>query len=108
MGLVYFSIPVLAGWYLVDWTREQSNKNIGKDGERLPVKEVKGLGSSRILSVGSDDNVEKRQKVGAGGWGGGVNLAVSDAETQRRNQAKLEKFLQKQRIKIDKDEEGSS
>jgi len=34
--------------------------------------------------------------VGADGWGGGVHLAVSNKETQERNNKMLRKFLKKQ------------
>lgn len=37
------------------------------------------------------------QKIGAGGWGGGVNLATSDQATQDVNRINLERFLKKQR-----------
>jgi len=35
--------------------------------------------------------------IGAGGWGGGVNLVASDRETQNVNRINLERFLKKQR-----------
>jgi hypothetical protein len=37
------------------------------------------------------------QKLGAGGWGGGVHLVNSDNETQDVNRINLERFMKKQR-----------
>ena len=45
------------------------------------------------------------KKVGAGGWGGGVNLATSDEEIQKRNRKMLKKFLKQQRKLLGKDKE---
>ena len=40
---------------------------------------------------------ERTERVGAGGWGGGVRLVTSDQETQETNRINLERFLRKQR-----------
>ena len=46
----------------------------------------------------SDGNGEKKvQKIGAGGWGGGVHLVTSDKETADVNKKNLERFLKEQR-----------
>jgi hypothetical protein len=89
MGFVYMTIPVVGGYYVMQWAIHKSHESIGERGERLPVKTVQGLGDKRIASDGSV------QTVGAGGLGGGVHLSVSTEEEQRRNRRKLEKFLQK-------------
>jgi len=91
MGCFYFSVPVVAGSYIMQWAISKSHYSIGEHGERLPVKEVQGIGDVRVDEQGN------RQRVGAGGWGAGVKLAVSDEETQRRNREQLNKFLKAQK-----------
>lgn len=50
------------------------------------------------MIVADDASGEKRvEKVGAGGWGGGVRLATSNEMTQKVNRTNLERFLKKQR-----------
>lgn len=85
MGFVYFSIPVVAGWTIMQWAISKSHESIGENGEKLPVKTVLGIGDRR----GHDGKL-----VGGEGWGGGVKLVVSDDETQKKNRLKLNKFLQ--------------
>ena len=101
MGFVYFSIPVISGWYIMQWAISKSHESIGYQGERLPQKSVQGLGDQRpvVRTVGNTEGktqeVVEYQKVGAGGWGGGVHLVVSDEEEQQRNRKKLRKLLRK-------------
>jgi hypothetical protein len=95
MGMVYFTIPVVGGWYIMQWAISKSHHSIGLYGEKLPNQSrIEGLGDKRVVVT---EDTEQVQKVGAGGWGGGVHLAVSDEESQRRNQEKLRKFLKRQR-----------
>jgi hypothetical protein len=95
MGMVYFTIPVVGGWYIMQWAISKSHHSIGLYGEKLPNQSrIQGLGDKRVVVA---EDTEQVQKVGAGGWGGGVHLAVSDEESQRRNQEKLRKFLKRQR-----------
>ena len=68
-------------------------------GELLRQKQIEGIGNKRVSEDG------KVTKVGAGGWGGGVNLAVSNETTQQRNKEMLHKFLKKQRRKQQRMEE---
>ena len=63
-------------------------------------KKIEGVGDKRIVN----ENTGEVTKVGAGGWGGGVNLAVSDENTQKKNQEMLRKFLKQQRKKLRKEE----
>mmetsp|Transcript_24076 Transcript_24076/g.75795 ORF Transcript_24076/g.75795 Transcript_24076/m.75795 type:complete len:117 (-) Transcript_24076:330-680(-) len=35
MGFVYFCIPVVGGYYLMQWALEKSEENIGKNGAKL-------------------------------------------------------------------------
>jgi len=100
MACFYFSVPVVGGWYVMQWAISKSHASIGEQGERLPVKTVQGIGDKMI---GEDGQVVTH--VGAGGWGGGVNLAVSDEETQQRNRKMLNKFLRQQKRR-QKEEEG--
>lgn len=44
-----------------------------------------------------DESGERAERIGAGGWGGGVHLVTSDQETQDINRVNLERFLKKQR-----------
>lgn len=64
-------------------------------------KQIEGIGNKRIVN----EETGETAKLGAGGWGGGVNLAVSNEEIQRQNQEKLRKFLKQQRKKLKKQEE---
>jgi hypothetical protein len=59
-------------------------------GEKLQNKKIQGLGDKVIVDG-------EAKKIGAGGLGGGVNLAVSNETIQERNQKMLKKFLKKQR-----------
>ena len=59
-------------------------------GEKLDVKTIQGIGDKRVLNG-------ELQKVGAGGIGGGVKLAVSDSEVQQRNRKMLETYLKRER-----------
>ena len=89
MGFVYMTVPIIGGYHVMQWAISKSHESIGERGEKLPIKTVQGIGDKRIKRDGSS------QTVGAGGIGGGVHLAVSTEEEQRRNRRKLEKFLQK-------------
>jgi hypothetical protein len=105
MGFVYFSIPVISGWYIMQWAISKSHQSIGYHGEHLPHKSVQGIGDQRpVVRTTNASNagreteqvqVVEYQKVGAGGWGGGVHLVVSDEEEQKRNRKKLRKLLKK-------------
>jgi hypothetical protein len=96
MGFVYFLVPVVSGWYIMQWAIRQSHASIGERGEHLPVRQelpAGGIGGKhRVNADGSLTPIG-----GSGGWGAGVNLAVSDPETQERNRRKLLKFLKQQR-----------
>lgn len=82
MGSLYFSIPVVLGYFVVTKVVDMSESTVQ---ERL------GGTNSNI----SEENAS--EKIGAGGWGGGVNLATSNKETQDVNRINLERFLKKQR-----------
>lgn len=75
-------------------------------GEKLRNKQIEGIGDKRVVN-----QTGEVQKLGAGGWGGGVNLAKSDENIQRRNQKMLKKFLKQQKKKLkkqDKNEEAQT
>jgi hypothetical protein len=91
MGGVYFTIPVVGGYYVMQWAIHKSHETIGEHGELLEEKKIQGIGDKRITTKGT------MEKVGAGGLGGGVKLAVSDEKTQEQNKAMLEAFFREQR-----------
>jgi len=93
MGCVYFSIPVIGGYQVMQWAIGKSHQAIGEHGELLEEKRIQGIGNVRILEDGT------KEQVGAGGVGGGVKLAVSDERTQEQNRAMLEAFFKQQRRK---------
>ena len=101
MGLVYFSIPVMAGYFIMNWTMERAQKSIGAQGEKLPPQ-PKTAGNTIVTESG------EVQKVGAGGWGGGVRLMASDEETQKKNQEKIRKFLRRQQRLMKKEQQKES
>jgi hypothetical protein len=96
MGFVYFCIPVVGGYYVMQWAIGKSHKSIGPRGELLRKKEIEGLGDKRILENGEYEIV--------GGSRGSVRLAVSDAKTQVQNRKNLEAFFKKERKKRKKKE----
>jgi hypothetical protein len=66
---------------------------------------IQGLGDKKLIK---DESGERTERVGAGGWGGGVHLANSDKETQDVNRVNLERFFRKQRrLKEKRDREAS-
>ncbi|GKY94649.1 hypothetical protein MPSEU_000430400 [Mayamaea pseudoterrestris] len=83
MGFVYMTIPIVGGYYVMQWAIGKSHESIGERGELLPVKTVQGIGNMRIASDGSVRTIRT-----------GVHLSVSSEEEQRRNRKKLERFLQ--------------
>lgn len=94
MGCVYFTIPVVGGMSVMNWSIGKAHAAIGESGERLPQKYAhrQGLVGDAIVTPDGET-----KKVGAGGWGGGVHLAVSDEETQRRNRQALNHFFASQK-----------
>mmetsp|Transcript_2379 Transcript_2379/g.3217 ORF Transcript_2379/g.3217 Transcript_2379/m.3217 type:complete len:148 (+) Transcript_2379:156-599(+) len=99
MALVYFTIPVIGGYYIMQWA-------ISKAPTAIEMENQEGVlyGNKRVLDDGQE------QVVGARGWGGGVNLAVSDAETQERSSESLKRYMkqlkkqQRQQRKREKEE----
>jgi hypothetical protein len=61
---------------------------------------IQGIGDKRIVQKSDGDQQQHQpphlELVGAGGWGGGVNLATSDQKTQDINRINLERFRKKQ------------
>ena len=57
---------------------------------------IQGMGQHVVVKDQTTGG-ERVEKVGAGGWGGGVHLADSDQRTQDVNRINLERFLKKQR-----------
>jgi predicted secreted protein len=40
MGCVYFTIPVVGGWYVMQWAISKSVDSIGPRGEKLRIKQL--------------------------------------------------------------------
>ncbi len=100
MGCIYFSVPVVGGWYVMQWAIGKAHDSIGEKGEKLEVKEIQGLGNQRIVTTSSSEDGEvkvQRIGVGAGGLGMGVKLAMSDDQDQQNSKKMLEKMLKKAR-----------
>jgi len=95
MGCVYATIPIIGGFYAMEWTKRKQRDLIGEKGEKLRVKEIQGIGDQTTL------NGETR-KVGGGGLYGGVKLTVSDVEDQKRSKFMLEQFLKKEQRRMKK------
>ena len=95
MGSLYFSIPVVLGYFVVTKVVDIAESTVQ---ERLGGGSSSSSSSSGTAG-GSDsgENEYEYEKIGAGGWGGGVNLATSDKETKDVNRINLERFLRKQR-----------
>jgi hypothetical protein len=103
MGGVYFTLPILGGYHVMQWAISKSHQSIGVRGEFLPRERKELLddsSSTRLRGSVVGDRRADGTTVGAGGWGGGVRLAVSDEETQRKNRSKLDKFLKKQQKQL--------
>ena len=89
MSCFYFSLPVVAAYFGVNKLADASE-------------------SAAQERFGDQKTIAKDEvKIGAGGWGGGVNLATSDRQTQEFNRINLERFLKKQR-KLKKKEEAAA
>ena len=71
---------------------------ISNTGEKLKIKTIEGIGDKII-----DKSTGETKKIGAGGWGGGVNLAVSNETIQKENTRKLKKWLKKQRKRVERE-----
>lgn len=101
MGCVYFSIPVVAGYAISTWAVSISEATVQERFANTDNKDIQGIGDKRIVQ---DENGQVTyNKVGAGGWGGGVHLVTSDHETHDINRINLERFLKKQRrLKLQK------
>ena len=90
MAVFYFCIPIVGGHYVMEWAKSKSIDEIGERGEKLRQKTIQGFGNKTII----DGKVES---IGAGGWGGGVHLAMSDEETRERNRVMLEAMFKRER-----------
>merc|ERR1719223_1581844 len=113
MSFVYFSIPVLGGYFVANKAVALSESSVQErfgdlDRNCTDTTNVK-MGSSfssspkleqRIVLSGDKIVVHDvgtgNEKVGAGVWGGGVKLATSDESTQEVNRINLERFMKKQ------------
>lgn len=90
MGCLYFTIPVVGGWNVMQWAISRSHQSIGPKGELLEIKEVQGIGQT--ATVGGESKI-----IGAGGVGMGVKLATSDKDDQERSKKMLANILKQSR-----------
>jgi len=67
----------------------KSHESIGEKGEKLKQKTLQGIGNKAIING-------EEVKVGAGGYLGGVRLAVSDESVREKNNRMLKAFLKKE------------
>jgi hypothetical protein len=103
MGCAYFTIPIIGGYYIMQWAISKAPKELQMDQHGIQKGEV--YGNTRIVQGGQE------QRVGAGGWGGGVKLAVNDAETQERSSKSLKRYmrqLKRERQKQQQEKPSSS
>ena len=74
----------------MEWAKSKSVDEIGARGEKLREKKLQGYGNKTVI----DGKVES---IGAGGWGGGVHLAMSDEDTREKNRVMLEAMFKRER-----------
>mmetsp|Transcript_24106 Transcript_24106/g.66818 ORF Transcript_24106/g.66818 Transcript_24106/m.66818 type:complete len:162 (-) Transcript_24106:454-939(-) len=89
MGVVYMSIPIIAGYHIMQWAISKAPTELPEEFMKEQGQKEGVYGNTRIGADGSE------QKVGAGGWGAGVNLAVSDKETNERSAESLKRYMRK-------------
>eukprot|EP00536_Pseudo-nitzschia_multiseries_P007722 jgi/Psemu1/196259/e_gw1.184.49.1 len=105
MSCVYFSIPVIAGYVLVNEIIDRSESTVH---ERIRIAIATQSGGANANANANAEEAQPQPQpqpqstetapiIGAGGWGGGVRLAGSDRATQDVNRINLERFLRKQR-----------
>jgi hypothetical protein len=100
MGCFYFSVPVVGGWYVMQWAIGKAHKSIGPKGEYLQVKEVQGIGQTAIING-------ETKRIGAGGLGMGVKLAISDKDDQERSKKMLAKMLKENKKRNQRQKEDT-
>jgi hypothetical protein len=137
MSGVYFSIPVVLGYYISIQAVAISESTVeerflgkrGSDRRHPDVDDAASvvggsssdsdhlklpppppppplqLGGDKILVKDEVNGTERIERVGAGGWGGGVHLVTSDRDTQDVNRKNLERFLKRQRRLKERKEE---
>jgi alanine racemase len=87
MSGVYFSIPVLVGYYVSTAAVEISESTVEK---RFGHSKVHPTSRSANSSISNEDHDDKILGIG-------VHLVTSDEETQEVNRVNLERFLKRQR-----------
>jgi hypothetical protein len=100
MGCFYFSVPVVGGWYVMQWAIGKAHKSIGPKGEYLQVKEVQGICQTAIING-------ETKRIGAGGLGMGVKLAISDKDDQERSKKMLAKMLKENKKRNQRQKEDT-
>ena len=49
MSCIYFSIPVVGGWNVMQWAIGRAHESIGEKGEKLKIKKVEGIGNTSVV-----------------------------------------------------------
>ena len=97
MGVIYASIPIIGGYVTWLYICNKRIENLGAEGEKLHrIQQSDNIVGDTIVVDGEE------QRIGAGAKLGGVRLAVSDVEDQRRNKEMLQAFLKQQERKLRK------
>ena len=98
MGCFYASIPIVGGWYVMQWAIGKSVDEIGERGEKLRHKDLRGFGNKTVIDG-------REEAIGAGGKLGGVHLATGDSSTQENNKLMLNALFRKERRRRNKEPE---
>lgn len=84
----------------MQWAIGKAHKSIGPKGEYLQVKEVQGIGQTAIING-------ETKRIGAGGLGMGVKLAISDKDDQERSKKMLAKMLKENKKRNQRQKEDT-
>ena len=90
MQFVYFSIPLIGGYFIMSYAISQSD--------------LKWSSKKPLPSKKEPLNVVDGVRIGEGGYGGGVKLAESCGEEQVHIRKRLEEMLRMERRKKERNE----
>lgn len=98
MGAFYASVPIVGGWFWMQWAISKSHESIGPKGEKLLTENNNNNEENKnLISNGGDTIIRDGEsiQIGAGGYLGGVRLAKSSEQDQIQSKENLERFFQK-------------
>jgi hypothetical protein len=98
MSVVYFTVPIVGGYNVMQWAISKSHESIGERGEKLVVQDVQAIGNKAYFG-------QELKTVGAGGVGAGVKLMTSTKEEQIRIRKMLDEFIERDHRRRIQDEE---